>query len=158
MLNDHCHRVSTQSQLINIIIIIITFRRPNFYRTAASPVRLHAERYSFAYLWLVERYLFRKHFQNTVKPACNGTWTQRKPAFSGKCLQSWGSGVPRMQSSGNYMKRNMPMKEKIQSLAVSLYGGFNVLWYLFLFLKLWSISEVESDPYIKYRLYWIGDY
>ena len=29
MLNDHCHRVSTHLQLINIIIIIIIINSPN---------------------------------------------------------------------------------------------------------------------------------
>jgi hypothetical protein len=47
-----------------------------------------------------------------------------------------------MHYSGTCMKRNLPTTEKIQSLAVPLYGGFTVFLYLFQFLKMCFLSEV----------------
>ena len=60
-----------------------------------------------------------------AKPVLDRIWVQWKPVFSGKLLQPPWSGLPRIQSSNTFLKRNLPATDKkIRFLVVLLQAGF----------------------------------
>ena len=123
--------------------MLTTFWREGFIMLRFR--KLHAIKYLYLYyqtngVWV--------HIQ------LNGPLSRQKPVFSGKRVQFWGTGVPRIQNWNTCVKQNLSATEKFWPIAILLQAGFVGIPCSVLH---WQWQLICSDT--RQMLFWIvGDF